>query len=354
MADLSRENSKALVFAAWKNGLKVKQIRSSLANAFVDRIPSQRSIYQWIKEFKAGKITFQDAPRSGRPAKAASEPNIAFLEQVIKENPRITVRQLQAKCTLSYGTVRRIIRTRLHLKKLSARWVPHRLTEIQKKERVRIALKNLLDFGPNGTKRLTDIVTGDESWICFYGRPTKAQNKTWRKKTDTRPTVLKPGFGQPKAFFTVFFTVSGPVLVDMLQRRQTMTGKYYGGRIIPAVLAGLKEQKPGRNLNRWSMLHDNASSHKTAFVRQQIIDGGLSTLEHPPYSPDLAPCDFFLFPKLKSLLSGRNFKTRPALAKAVNEQLRALPQSDYRHCFDSWLRRLKLCVDVGGEYFEGL
>ena len=61
-----------------------------------------------------------------------------------------------------------------------------------------------------------------------------------------------------------------------------------------------------------------------------------------------------LFPKLKSRLSGRNFKTRVALAKAVNEELRSIPVSEYRNSFDMWLKRCERYIQVKGDYFEGM
>ncbi|GFS01717.1 mariner Mos1 transposase [Elysia marginata] len=59
----------------------------------------------------------------------------------------------------------------------------------------------------------------------------------------------------------------------------------------------------------------------------------LGVLPHPAYSPDLAPCDFWLFPTLKDRLAGRKFDRIQDLAKAVNSELRAIPEEDvFRKC----------------------
>jgi histone-lysine N-methyltransferase SETMAR len=58
------------------------------------------------------------------------------------------------------------------------------------------------------------------------------------------------------------------------------------------------------------LLHDNASSHKATIVREYLKQEQVVELPHPPYSPDLAPCDFFLFPSLKNNLAGRKYQTR--------------------------------------------
>ena len=76
---------------------------------------------------------------------------------------------------ISYGTVSRIIHDELKLKKLCARWIPHELTEQNKKQRVRICRDNL-DKLKSGQWRLCDIVTGDETWIHQRNIGTKQSN----------------------------------------------------------------------------------------------------------------------------------------------------------------------------------
>lgn len=73
----------------------------------------------------------------------------------------------------------------------------------------------------------------------------------------------------------------------------------------------------------------------------------------PPYSPDLSRCDFFLFPKLKNHLKGTHFGTLANIQKAVTDQLKAIPESEFQRCYDNWKNRLERCVASQGSYFEG-
>jgi len=73
----------------------------------------------------------------------------------------------------------------------------------------------------------------------------------------------------------------------------------------------------------------------------------------PPYSPDLSPCDFFLFPKLKFHLKGRHLGNVDNIQKVVTDQLRALPHDDFQHCYREWEQRLRRSVASEGKYFEG-
>jgi len=72
-----------------------------------------------------------------------------------------------------------------------------------------------------------------------------------------------------------------------------------------------------------------------------------------PYSPDLSPCDFFLFPQLKNHLKGRHFGTLDNIQKSVTDELKSIPAEAFQHCYEQWKQRLRLCVAVQGNYFEG-
>ena len=77
-------------------------------------------------------------------------------------------------------------------------------------------------------------------------------------------------------------------------------------------------------------------------------------MDHPAYSPDPAPCDFWLFPILTERLAGQKFDRVQDLAKAVKSQLNAIPKENYQGALFAWRRRLEKCVRVKGEYFEGM
>jgi hypothetical protein len=73
----------------------------------------------------------------------------------------------------------------------------------------------------------------------------------------------------------------------------------------------------------------------------------------PPYSPDLAPCDFFLFPKMKIKLKGRKFDTVEEIQAKLQKVLNTLTQKDFQDSFRSWQKRWDRCVRSQGDYFEG-
>jgi hypothetical protein len=76
----------------------------------------------------------------------------------------------------------------------------------------------------------------------------------------------------------------------------------------------------------------------------------ITVLEHPPYSPNLAPSDIFLFPKIKEILKGRHIDD---IRSNTTAALKAIPQNQFQNCFDGWNRRWHRCIVSQGEYFEG-
>ena len=76
---------------------------------------------------------------------------------------------------------------------------------------------------------------------------------------------------------------------------------------------------------------------------------GIKTVPRPAYSPDLAPCDFWLFPKL----TGCRYETIEEMNVAVMKVIDTLTQEDFHGAFQKLLERYNKCIAAGGDYFEG-
>ena len=76
---------------------------------------------------------------------------------------------------------------------------------------------------------------------------------------------------------------------------------------------------------------------------------GIKTVSQPPYSQDLAPCDFWLFPKLR----GCRYETIEEMKEAVTKVIDTHPQEDFYRAFQKLLGRYNKCIAAGGDYFEG-
>jgi transposase len=99
--------------------------------------------------------------------------------------------------------------------------------------------------------------------------------------------------------------------------------------------------------------HDNAPAHSSFLVRDFLAKHATTVLPQPPYSPDLAPADFFLFPKLKSTVKGRRFESTEAIKTNSLAELRSIPTKAFQEYFRTLTKRWQQCIQSRGEYFEG-
>ena len=76
-------------------------------------------------------------------------------------------------------------------------------------------------------------------------------------------------------------------------------------------------------------------------------------LRQPSYSPDIAPCDFWIFPKLKMALKGKRFDNIETIQSNATRELKAIPKSAFEDCFKMWKHRWEHVVQANGDYFEG-
>jgi hypothetical protein len=78
----------------------------------------------------------------------------------------------------------------------------------------------------------------------------------------------------------------------------------------------------------------------------------MAVIPHPLYSPDLAPCDFFLFPKMKLKLKGRRLDTIEEIQTKSQRVLDTLTEKDFQEAFQKWRRRWDQCLHAGGELLQ--
>jgi len=79
-----------------------------------------------------------------------------------------------------------------------------------------------------------------------------------------------------------------------------------------------------------------------------LAKNNMTAIPHSPHSPDLAPCDFFLFPKLK----GQRFDTTEEIQEESQWVLDTIPKRDFQGCFQAWQKRWDRCIRAKGEHFE--
>ena len=97
----------------------------------------------------------------------------------------------------------------------------------------------------------------------------------------------------------------------------SVTGRFYKNSVLKKVKEFYNKKRPSKGWSGIHILHDNASSNKCEVVKSFLASEKVKVLNHPPYSPDLSPCDFFLFPRLKKMLSGNKYIRLEVLLAAL-------------------------------------
>lgn len=331
----------------------VQEIAADLSKVYGKDALAYSTVARWSARFKDGRQAVEDDPRTGRPLTAFCENDVIAVQNLITEDARYTVEEISDISGLSSGAVFNILKDKLKLRKVCARWIPHLLTEHQKQERVRIASELLRVYEKCDDRRIFDLVTGDETWISFFEPAGKENNKVWIGQNGDRPQIARRSRSIKRVLYALFFDASGMVLQYPVPEHTSVTGKLYAEKILPGVVNHYIATRPRTGVRGLKLLHDNAPAHKSAVVIDYLTSKRLSTLEHPPYSPDLAPCDFWLNPLIKQQLRGRRFETRTAVGRALYQCTSTIPKSEYKQAFSDWIKRLNKCVQVHGEYFEG-
>ncbi len=153
---------------------------------------------------------------------------------------------------------------------------------------------------------------------------------------------------------TVFFDTQGIILCEFLPQREKIDAARYI-KTLAALKQKIRQKHPQlwKDRNFW-IHHDNASVHTCGDTATKIQEWGLKVLQHPPYSPDIALCDFALFPKLKSMLKGCRFRNLKQLQDTARDILiNKMPKDTFSDAMHDLVARWQKCVAVSGNYFEG-
>jgi hypothetical protein len=115
---------------------------------------------------------------------------------------------------------------------------------------------------------------------------------------------------------------------------------------------GANVQTSGRN--NWFLHHDNVPTYTLLAIQQFLTSKNITVIPHPtPHSPDLAPCNIFLFPKIKLRLKEHRFDTTEDIHAEMQEVINTLTFENFQGCIKSWETRRDRCIHAQRGYFEG-
>ncbi len=279
------------------------------------------------------------------------------MQQCVWTDRRQTIKEIALDIGQPPSTVFKVLKKDLKMRKLCLKFVPHLLTDANKAMRVELCRQNL-DNVRSIPRYLDRIVTGDGTWVSLYNQETKFESCQWTEKGGAHPTKIVKSNSIQKTMLILFHDAYGVLLAEFLPQGETIDADFYC-----AVLSRLKERirrkRPGlwerdQDGDRTFWLHqDNATPHTTMPTLAFFGESGINLVPHPPYSPDLAPCDFALFPHLKKQLRATHFANIQEVQDRVRLVLRNTETEVFYNALRNMAIRWKKCVAVQGEYFEG-
>jgi len=229
-------------------------------------------------------------------------------------------------------TIRQIVVEDLGKRKVASWFVLHALSDEQRHERVQYA-KDIIKTVRRNKNFLNSIVAEDETWCFRYDPTTKCHSADWNSPASPKGKKVCLQKSKVKKMLVCFYDSKGIIHHEFVPEGQTVTGSFYLS-VLERLWKRIHCVQPEYSApGSWFLLHDNVPVHQAVAVQEFLARKQVCVLHHRPYSPDLAPCDYFLFPKLKLPLKGRLLEVVQDIQAAMTSSLQAIPQEDVQRSF---------------------
>lgn len=348
---MSNIEHRAVIKFLTKEGVAPKEIKQRLDNVYTSSSPSYATVKRWAALFRMGRESLDDDERSGRPVTATTDENVDLVEAEVNGDRRLKAKEIAARVGICKTTVLNILHDRLHMNKVSARWVPKLLSSVQKVRRMECCQEFLNLCQGQERQVIQSIVTGDETMVLYYDPLSKRESMEWRRPGEAPPRKARVAPSTKKIMATIFWDCRGILMIDFKERNTVVNGEYYAFLLLK-LRDTIKEKRRGKLSRGIRLLHDNAPVHTAAVAKKAILDCGFTELNHPPYSPDLAPSDYYLFSKLKSELRGKKFSSDNEIKSAVWEHFESKDENYFYTGIEMLIPRSNKCIRLLGDYIE--
>ena len=264
----------------------------------------------------------------------------------------VSIETISAQFDVSVGTVHTIICEELKMRKICAKFVPRVLREDQKERRYHDTRK-MVELINSDPAVLDALVTYNESYIYCYDPETKRQSSQWKHAGSPRPKKARQSKSTHKHLMIPCFDSTGMINMHWIPTVQPVNKEYYV-EVLREFRKRFRRKRPALfKSGQWHFNQDNAPVHNSSLITNYLTKMGIKTVPYPPYSPNLAPCDFWLFPKLKKKLRGCHYETIEEMKEAVTKVIDTLTEEDFDGAFQKLFEQYNKCIAAGGDYLEG-
>ena len=199
-----------------------------------------------------------------------------------------------------------LLKKHLKVRKISARWVLHFLTDEQRRQWVKVAKKLLQMFPKYDKKQFANVITGDETWVHYFEPVRKVSNKIWATKHSKHPIIGKHSFSAKKVLYAILFSGEGVAIKVPVKKGKSITRKYYKDIVLKKLKKYYQKRHPATGFKHVRLLHDNAPSHTSAIVTAFLKKEKVTVLPHPRIPQTLSHGISFCFRNWNHSLLGWN------------------------------------------------
>ncbi|PNF32638.1 hypothetical protein B7P43_G15510 [Cryptotermes secundus] len=275
-----------------KLGKSASERQSDLQQVYSDTLLKKSAVYNWFSGFKNG-------------------------QEMLRGNQRMTIAELEQEVGISYGSIHAILSDDLKMRRVSVKFVPRQLTMDQMACCMMVA-GNLFDKSmqdPMFLKRSSLVMS---HWCSPMTRRRRCSHRSGTQRHLPRQNSHLVR-SKDKVMLIAFFDIDGLVHHEFVPPGQTVTGHFY-----VQVLQSLHDVVRRKWQGQWFLHHDNIPSHTLLVV--QLTEKNIPIITQPPYSPDLAASDFWLFPTLKMGLKGTHFASTEDIKSNATAELQKIPK----------------------------
>jgi hypothetical protein len=201
------------------------------------------------------------------------------------------------------------------LKFFVARWAPYKLSAELKVKRIEICQEVLGILERLGPRQQNHVIIGDESWIYWHNYH-RGQGTA---DCAALPPQIRTMISSKKTMISAYFTRQGLVSIEALPETERFHSTFFTETILASIVQSLIASRPKMQARCYWIHIDDAKPHNSGLSLRKTEELGFTWLPQPPYSPDLAPSDFFLFGYLKKELQGMNFRSGNQVISAVGD-----------------------------------
>lgn len=328
-----------------REGHSPKETFLILQEEFGQHAPCMSCIYKWYQKVKLGAESEQE---QNKPGRKPDEELLTKIADLLEEEPFSSIGHMSRTFNIPKSTAHRYVTKYLGRVYKHTRWVPHLLSNANKILRMNACVELVHILSECKKINWLNIITGDQSWFTFgYG-----ENGAWLRNEDEPPIMDGSKIQIKKIMVTVIWGVHGIYLIDVLPEGTSFDSTYF----IEHIINPLSEMRPkiwkdSKRRKIWLHL-DNCRVHNSKVSLEKTEAAGFKRAPHPPYSPDIAPSDFFLFGYTKFKLKGCKFEDKSDLIEKIYEILNKISLEKRKAVFEAWIERCNYILAHDGNYYH--